>query len=71
VLKADLGRGTRARSAKTGDHALNDGDRRLDGVFADVGGDVLDERTADVHAHEVRGLLAARRQVGSAVWRLA
>lgn len=61
VLKADLGRGVRAPSAKTGDHALNDGDPRLDGVLADVHGQVLEEGVSEVHAREVRGLLTQRR----------
>jgi hypothetical protein len=57
VMKADLGKGLKARSQKTGDHAMNDGDRRLDGVLIDVAGCLLPDDTSEVHAAQVRNLL--------------
>jgi hypothetical protein len=64
VMKANLGCGAQARSQKTGDHAMNDGDHRLEGVFAEARGQVLADRMERVHAQEVRGLLTARLPPG-------
>jgi hypothetical protein len=58
VLKSETGRSAGGRSAKTGDHALNDGDPRLDGVVIDVTGGVLAAGVAQVAAADVRALLA-------------